>query len=107
MNLTVALIDLLTGCAFLTAAIVSIATSRLTVRRTRLWVYVTPAYFLFFVERVLNTLEWGFGDRFSMVDVIEDYFAVAACLLLMIAAVRFLKLVHALPSAEGRSSGTD
>lgn len=94
MSLTIAMIDLVTASLFLTAAIVSLATGRLTRHRTRLWLYVTPVYLLLFVERALNTLEWGFGSRFAVVDVIEDYFAVAACLILFLVAAQFLRLVH-------------
>ena len=98
MNVAIAAIDLVTAALFLTAAIVSIATSRLTKHRTQFWGFVTSVYLLLFVERMLNTLEWGLGSTFALVDTVEDYFAVAACLILLIVAARFLRLVHPHPA---------
>lgn len=95
MNTGIAIIDLLSASFFLSAATICIAVSRLTSTRTKLWPYVTVVYLLFFVERVLNSLEWGLSDaRLAFVDSVEDYASVAACLILLYVSLQFIGLIR-------------
>lgn len=94
----IAVVDLLSASLFLSAAIICIAVSRLTSVRTRLWSYVTVVYLLFFVERALNSLEWGLYDRrLAFVDRAEDYASVAACLILLYVSLQFIALIRTRP----------
>jgi hypothetical protein len=103
MNLGIAFVDLLAASFFLTAAVVCTTVSRLTTTRTRLWPYITVVYLLLFLERALNSLEWGLGDgRLAFVDGVEDYLSVAACLILLYVSRQFIGLIRSRPDPTPR-----
>jgi hypothetical protein len=89
MNLGIAAIDGLATCFFFSAALMALVNHRLAAGRTPLWAYSAVAFALLAIERGTNTLEWSGGSAYTMLDPIQGYLSVIACVVIALLPLRF------------------